>query len=159
MWTIRAAEPSDLDALQRFVGALSLASRVQRFFIPLRELPATVAGALVQRDPAHRFVVAEHAGAPIGLGQFVVLDDGRRAEVALVVADGWQRRGVGSGLLARLRADAQRRGLRELVLETLAANRGMRALARRAGFQLHLHPDDAALLVGRRALTDVDACA
>jgi acetyltransferase len=152
MWTLRPAEPADLEALQDFVAALSVATRVQRFFIPLRGLPAALATALVQRDPSHRFVVAEHAGAPIALGQLAIVADGARAEIALVVADGWQRRGVGTGLLACLHSEAKRRGLRELVIETLAGNRGMLALARRAGFELRAHPDDAGLRLGRRLL-------
>ena len=150
MWHLRTAQAKDIDALQRFVGNLSLATRVQRFFVPLRELPGELVRALRQADPAHRFFVAEAEGEPIGLGQLAM--NGEQGEVALVVADAWQSRGVGAGLLARLLDEAARRGLREVLLETLAGNRGMRALARRGGFELQRHPGDPDLLLGRRQL-------
>lgn len=150
MWHLRTAQAKDIDALQRFVGSLSLATRVQRFFVPLRELPGELVRALRQADPAHRFFIAEAEGEPIGLGQLAV--SGEQGEVALVVADAWQNRGVGARLLARLLDEAARRGLREVLLETLAGNRGMRALARRGGFELQRHPGDPDLLLGRRQL-------
>ena len=59
---------------------------------------------------------------------------------------------MGAGLLTRLMDEAARRGLREVLLETLAGNRGMRALARRGGFELQRHPGDPDLLLGRRQL-------
>jgi len=151
-WTLRLAAPADLPALQRFIGALSLRTRVQRFFLPLRELPIEVADALSRDDPAHRFVIAEDSTHPIGLGQLAVDVGGASAEVALVVADEWQGRGVGLGLLGWLAGEACRRGLHELALETLAGNRAMQALARRAGFALQRHPTDADVVVGRRRL-------
>ena len=151
MWHLRTAQGKDVDALQRFVGSLSLATRVQRFFAPLRELPGELVRALRQADPAHCFVIAEADGEPIGLGQLALR--GEQGEVALVVADAWQSRGVGARLLAQLLAEASRHGLREVMLETLAGNRGMRALAHRGGFDLQRHPGDPELLLGRRQLT------
>lgn len=150
MWRLRPAEAQDVDALHRFVGDLALATRVQRFFAPLRELPAEMVRALRQNDPAHQFVIAEFEGKPIALGQLAVC--GGHGEVALVVADEWQQRGVGVRLLARLVEVASRSGLRELRLETQIGNRGMRALARSVGFELRRHPADAVLLLGRLQL-------
>jgi acetyltransferase len=149
---LRAALPSDIDAVQRFVAALSLRSRVQRFFAPLRELPAGLASALQRNDPSHRFVVAERDGEIVGLGQYAVDAGGERCEVALVIDDRVQGLGLGRRLLARLLADAAGAGLRQAVLETLAGNAAMRALARRCGFELERHPEDPDLVLGRRPL-------
>ena len=53
-----------------------------------------------------------------------LLWDGEEAEVALLVQDGWQRRGVGGALLARL-VDAARRARTESVYAvTRACNAG-----------------------------------
>jgi N-acetylglutamate synthase-like GNAT family acetyltransferase len=150
MWRLRSAHANDVEALQRFVGDLSPATRVQRFFVPLRELPVDLVRALRQDDPAHRFVIAETGAEPIALGQLAV--SGEQGEIALVVADAWQGNGVGSRLLARLLDEASLRGLREVVMELLIGNRGMRALARRGGFELQRHPGDPDLLFGRRRL-------
>jgi len=149
---LRAAVPTDIDAVQRFIAALSLRSRVQRFFAPLRELPAGMASALQRDDPAHRFIVAERDGLVVGLGQYAVDPGGERCEVALVIDDRVQGLGLGRRLLARLLADAAGAGLRQAVLETLAGNAAMRALARRCGFELERHPEDPDLVRGWRLL-------
>jgi GNAT superfamily N-acetyltransferase len=143
MWRLRPAEARDVGARKRVGGAPAQGP-------PLRELPAGMVRALRQNDPAHRFIIAEVEGRPIALGQITVC--GGDGEVALVVADEWQRRGVGVGLFARLVEEASRSGLRELRLETQMGNRGMRALARSGGFELRRHPADAALLLGRLQL-------
>lgn len=149
---LRVAKPEDLGALDTFVAQLSLASRVQRFFAPLPRLPATMRDAIAGADPSQHFVVAGRGTSIVGLGQYAAAPDHPRCDVALAVADDWQGRGLGRRLLERLLADAARAGLREAVLETLVGNRGMRTLARRAGFSLAPHPEDPDLLFGRRDL-------
>lgn len=155
--TLRAVRARDIGAVQRFVAHLSLRSRTQRFFVPLRELPGELAHAIEGGDPRHRFVVAESEGELVAVGQYAIESEPHRCEVALVVADHWQGQGLGARLLERLLADAARAGLREARLEMLADNRAMRTLARRAGFRLALHPEDAQLLLGTRALAPGDA--
>ena len=149
---LRTATAADVDALQQFVAALSMRTRVQRFFAPLRGLPPDMVQALQRNDPAHRFVVAERDGAIVGLGQYAVDAGGERCEVALVIDDRLQGLGLGRRLLARLLADAAGAGLRQAVLETLAGNASMRTLAQRCGFELERHPEDPDLLLGRRPL-------
>lgn len=149
---LRAARPGDLRALDAFVGQLSLASRVQRFFAPLPRLPASMRDAIAKGDPLQHFVVAERGTSIVGLGQYAVLPEYPRCEVALAVADDWQGRGLGRRLFERLLADAARSGLREAVLETHSGNRAMRTLARSTGFSLVRHPEDPELLFGRRDL-------
>jgi len=149
---LRSAGRGDLPGLQRFVGRLSLRSRVQRFFSPLRELPSPLVRAIERGDGAHRLLLAEHAGEVVALGQYAVVEGGR-CELALVVADDWQGRGIGRALIDRLLADAALRGLHEAVLETMVDNRAMKSLAQRAGFVLRPHPEDRGLAFGRRSLT------
>lgn len=151
---LRAAQASDLDAVDEFVDRLSLASRVKRFFAPLRRLPEALRRAIAEGDPMQRFVVAEQRHSIVGLGQRATSPNRLRCEVALVVADAWQGGGIGRRLLERLLSDAARAGLREAVLETLPDNRAMRALAEKAGFILMRHPEDPRLVFGRRALVD-----
>lgn len=154
---LRAAMPADLPAIERLLPRLSLATRAQRFFTPLRAWPREMLRAIAERDAAQHFVVAELDGELVALGQLACASTQR--EVALVVADDWQRRGLGARLLDRLLDDARRLGLPDLRLETQRANAGMRRLAQRAGFALQPHPDDALLLLGRRSLAPLPACA
>ena len=76
----------------------------------------------------------------IGVARYVKISD-NEAELAIVLADAWQRRGLGAKLLGSLISAARARGVRRLVGETLSENNGMLALARRLGFKLGRHPD------------------
>ena len=60
--------------------------------------------------------------------------DGINAEFALVVADAWQGKGLGSALLERLCACAKEAGYEALYGHILEANHDMLALAARLGF-------------------------
>lgn len=80
----------------------------------------------------------------IGVARYVRDED--EAEFALVVADAWQGRGIGSRLLAKLAAVAHRRGIRHLYGEILATNLPMLELVRKLGFQLRRHKDDPTLM-------------
>jgi acetyltransferase len=67
------------------------------------------------------------------------LEEGGNAEVAVVVADAWQRRGIGTRLLRALAHHASGyEALRGLIL---AENRAMLALARRLGFRVLGYPE------------------
>jgi GNAT superfamily N-acetyltransferase len=71
---------------------------------------------------------------------------------ALAVADGAQSRGLGTRLARKLLAYAATRRLARIYGDVRAGNRPMLTVARRAGFGLHEHPADAALVRVERAL-------
>jgi GNAT superfamily N-acetyltransferase len=159
--TVRVAQPSDIGPLQQWYATLSLQTRAQRFFSPLRELPREMLKALESGDPAHRFLVVEGPEAEgndtlLGLGQYAVVPGQAHCELALLIADDWQGCGLGRRLLDQLLQDAVASGLRQARLETLHGNLAMRALARRAGFSVRTHPEDSLLLLGCRALAGQD---
>ena len=58
------------------------------------------------------------------------------ADLALAVADAWQRRGIGHGLAARLVERARANDMTALTGSMLASNRGARALLDRLGFRV-----------------------
>lgn len=60
-----------------------------------------------------------------------LLGEGDEAEVALLVRDDWQRRGLGSALLRRLAQHADRSGYAALVLHVQADNAPMLRTLRR----------------------------
>ncbi|MGY3168130.1 acetyltransferase [Thermostichus sp. MS-CIW-19] len=76
------------------------------------------------------------------------------AEFALLVADPYQRQGIGTELLTRLIQVARCEGIQRLAGEVLSENEGMRRLCRRLGFQLLPSPEDPGLL---RATLDLAA--
>ena len=71
-------------------------------------------------------LVAVVDGEPVGIARLV--RDGAEAEVAIAVADEWQRRGVGTFLADRLAADARAAGIERLRATMHAENRASMAL-------------------------------
>ncbi len=64
------------------------------------------------------------------------------AEFAIVIADAWHGRGIGSRLLAKLiDAAPPPRGVKGLYGDILAMNRPMLTLATKLGFKLSRHED------------------
>lgn len=70
----------------------------------------------------------------IGIVRYIANPDAESCEFALVVADEWQRRGLGRRMMALLVEVARSRGLREMIGHVLAENRSMLALCEALGF-------------------------
>lgn len=150
--TLRPVLPQDAALEQALVRALSPASRYQRFFAPIRELPADWLHRLTQVDyQQHQALIVEtfrgDAAVAVAEARYVVDEAGRQAEFAIVVADDWQRLGLGRKLLCTLLRSAAESGLQYLVGDVLATNAPMLALARSLGFRVVAHPDAGAQVV------------
>ena len=72
----------------------------------------------------------------IGLGTWIRLRDPSRAEVAFVVADEFQRRGIASRLLERLAAHARDAGIDRFVAQVLPENAAMLRVFGDTGFEV-----------------------
>jgi len=122
------------DGLRR----LSPQSAQRRFLSPKRSFSRTELRYLTEVDGLdHVALVAEYPSAParrlIAVGRFVRLDDDpRAAEVAVTVADEWQRRGLGSVLGKHLAHAARNRDIRRFTAtmssDNVAAHRLMATL-------------------------------
>ena len=77
-----------------------------------------------------------------GVSRYVTNPDWNSAEFALVVADEYQRKGVGTKLMQALMSTAKNRGLKILEGEILEQNRPMRSLVKKLGFVEEPIPDD-----------------
>jgi RimJ/RimL family protein N-acetyltransferase len=79
--------------------------------------------------------IAEEAGSKVIVGgsRYIVFEPGR-AEMAFVVIDTWQGRGVGSVLMRNLINIASIAGLNELTAEVLPENTAMRKVFGKFGF-------------------------
>ena len=93
----------------------------------------------------------------IGVARYVVDAATGKAEIAIVIADDWQRRGLGRRLLERLLTHATEACVREVEGIVLAMNKPMLALARSLGFTVHAEPGDATVVRIRRALAGASA--
>lgn len=125
---IRAIEPDDKDLLKASFDRLSQESRYRRFLSPKNRLTPRELAFLTEVDhDDHEAVVALHPKREEGIGvaRYVRLDDPEVAEVAVVVADDWQRRGVGTALLAELVERARPAGIRRFSAVMDGGNRAM----------------------------------
>ena len=82
------------------------------------------------------------AETELAVARYVTNPDGRSCEFAIVVADEWQRRGIGSRLLNALMDAARQRGFREMTGEILASNHNMLELVSNLGFRVESRSED-----------------
>lgn len=99
--------------------------------------------------------VATHAGSDliVGVSRYARIDGSRRAECAIVVADAWQGRGLGSELMRALADAARARDIDCLVGTTLAENARIAGWARRFGFSVQTEPHSGGLVVVQLDIT------
>ena len=129
--SLRSLGPDDLGALERFSHALSPETVYRRFLSPLPRLTPELGARLLAVDHRRTEAVAAFAGDRIvGVARYAQAGDAY--ELAVVVADAWQRRGVATALLGKLVELARQRGLRELSASLLAENRAAIGMLRRA---------------------------
>ncbi len=125
---IRPIRADDKRMLEDGLRQLSDESVHRRFLSPKRSFSRTELRYLTEVDGRdHVALVAEYPGHPvrrlIAVGRFVRLhDDPEVADVAIVVADDWQRRGVGTTLSEQLAADARRLGIRRFTATMASDN-------------------------------------
>jgi len=139
--TLRPIRPDDAGIEQAFVRDLSPASRHYRFMNSLRELTPGMLAQFTQIDYERQmaFIATVEEGGverEIGVARYVIDQDGESCEFAIVVADEWQRRGLGRRMMTLLIEVARSRGLREIVGLVLADNYPMLGLCRALGFEI-----------------------
>jgi RimJ/RimL family protein N-acetyltransferase len=130
---IRPIVPGDADALADAFERLSPLSRYRRFFTPMTRLSSTMLRALTEIDYVDRFAWVAFACEDerthlVGVSRYIRLDDPQTAEVAVVVVDPYQGRGIGTLLLDALVLEALRGGICRFHGSLLAENRPMRTL-------------------------------
>jgi acetyltransferase len=143
--TLRPLRPHDRDIEHAFVSGLSPETRSNRLLggaIAITpEYIERLVGVDFSRDMALAATAMLERETLLGVARYVQNKDNQSAEFAIVVADSWHGRGIGSRLLAKLIEAARKRGLTLLYGDILAMNRPMLALATKLGFKLSRHED------------------
>lgn len=133
---IRPLCPQDADALGVFHSRLSPETVYFRYFAPHPELSSDEITHLTSVDYFDRVaLVVLWRGEIIGVGRYDRVDD-VSAEVAFVIRDDAQGRGVGSLLLEHLAAAGRERGLQKFIAEVLPQNGRMLSTFRYAGYSI-----------------------
>ena len=145
--TVRPIRPEDAEIEQQFVRNLSDESRYNRFMDSVRELSPRMLLHFTHVDYERHMAliaVSGHGGAElqVGVARYVVDADGRRCEFAIVIADDWQRKGLGTLLMQALMAAARTAGVRVMYGDVLASNQRMLQLMARLGFAARFDDDD-----------------
>jgi acetyltransferase len=149
--TVRPIRPEDAQAEQEFVTGLSPEARYFRFMDTIRELTPQMLVRFTQidydREMAFVAMVAGERGGgkEVAVARYVANPDGTTCEFAIVIADEWQRMGLGRYLMTQLIEVARARGLAIMSGEILASNQGMLKLAGQMGFEIGPSPADPAL--------------
>ena len=155
--TIRPIRPEDAEIEQSFVKGLSSQSKYFRFMRSLNELTQEMLVRFTQLD-YHRelalIAVLEQDGreTELGVARYIINPDGQSCEFALVVADAWQGKGIGSRLMQALMEAARQRGLNEMNGEILATNHNMLHLMNSLGFSLRASSEDPGVRQASMAL-------
>ena len=132
---IRPLTADDQELLRSGFARLSERSRYLRFQTPLTELSGEWLSYLTAVDHHdHEALVAldEDGSEAVGVARFVRLSE-NVAECAIVVADDWQNRGLGSALLERLVERAHDEGVERFTALVLAENTDALRLLERLG--------------------------
>jgi GNAT superfamily N-acetyltransferase len=158
-YVIRAIAPGDRDALERFYAGLSPESRHARFH---------GAGPLATATCRY-FCGPDHARREGFVAETVGMD-GRHevighlclepaepgvVELAVAVADAWQRRGVGRALVAAAIAWAEAHEVTCLKASMLSGNTAVLNLVRSSGRHVSLSAADGGVVEARIAVRDV----
>ncbi|MFF4648505.1 GNAT family N-acetyltransferase [Streptomyces sp. NPDC001380] len=141
---VRRAGPDDRRAAVELHGRCSTATLRRRYHGPVGDADRYLAHLL---EPRHGQTLA----AELPDGRIVALAhlmwDGDGAEVAVLVEDAWQRRGLGTGLLRRLAALAGEAGVTSVHAVTQSSNTAMVAAMRRLEVPLDYEAEDGTLVV------------
>lgn len=132
---VRPIGPDDADRLVAFHGRLSPQTVHYRWFTAHPQLSEHEVERFTHVDHVDReALIALRGDDIVAVARYERLPGSDDAEVAFVVADAFQGRGVGSLLLEDLAAVARTRGIARFVAETLPDNRRMLDVFRQAGF-------------------------
>ncbi|WP_406129279.1 GNAT family N-acetyltransferase [Streptomyces sp. NBC_00989] len=145
--TVRRADTGDLDAAREMHERCSARTLGMRYHGPVGDADRYLNHLLSPRF-GRTLAVQTASGRIVGLGH--LLWDGDETEVALLVEDDWQRRGIGSELLGRLVRMAVEAGCESVYAVTQASNTGMVAAMRGLELPLDYQIEEGTLVVTAR---------
>jgi GNAT superfamily N-acetyltransferase len=119
---VRPGRPEDRGGLRDMFYRLSPKSTYLRFLAPYPRVPERALDLLLGAGS-----LVAVAGKEV-VGRAMYVRTGREAEVAVVVEDGWQGRGVGKLLMNALAGRAAHEGVEVLTGDVLGENRRMMGL-------------------------------
>jgi predicted CoA-binding protein/GNAT superfamily N-acetyltransferase len=156
---VRPVRSGDKAAVRTFLEGVSPESIGFRFF-GAADLD-WVTDWSVDVDYADRFALVVESGTPrcIVAHAAYVRENAERAEVAFLVADAWQDKGISTVLLAHLAVVAEEHGISTFTAEVLPHNHRMITVFRESGFPVEMRSTPDAISIELPTSLSVEALA
>lgn len=144
---IRPIRPEDASIETEFIAKLSERSKYFRFMSSLRQLTPEMLVRFTQIDYDREMALIavlqdNERETEIGVARYISNPDGISCEFAIVIADDWTKKGIGTKLLSQLMQIAKSRGLHRMEGEVLTDNHSMLHMAKNLGFTLSAFEND-----------------
>jgi acyl-CoA synthetase (NDP forming)/RimJ/RimL family protein N-acetyltransferase len=144
---LRPITPADADLLVSFYARVSEQSKYFRFFAPYPQLSDRDVARFTQVDYHDRLALIVTVGNEmIGVGRYERTGP-RTAEVAFLIEDAHQGRGLGQLFLEHLAQAARENGIARFVAEVLPDNRKMMTVFTEAGYKVAREFEDGVIMV------------
>ena len=148
---LRPVKISDEPLLKDFFYSLSDQSIHRRFMSQRKDMPHERLQDFVIIDYTNEMIILavekkeEDVEEVVGLGQYGIDPNSHTAEVALVVRDDHQCKGIGTVLLSYLTELAQKDGLMGFTAEVLMENAAMMHLFEKMGFDIQRRTEEGVI--------------
>jgi acetyltransferase len=145
---MRPVRPGDAQQMIDLFSDLSPETIFMRFFSPLKQISRSMLVRLSQIDYDREIALCAFVGDGdvrklIGVARIIFMPDGKTGEFAVVVADDWHGKGIGSVLLKQAMISAKKYGLSEVTGLVLTNNAAMLAMGQKIGFRVARDPDSS----------------
>ncbi len=145
----RPIKPSDEDLGREFFYSLSDETIYYRFFNIVKAMPHEKMQPLVNIDYRDEMAIAGFVGEPgeeemVAVGRYKIDPADNLAEIAFLVGDNWQKRGIGTYLFNKMTDIAIKRGISGFKAEVLAQNRKMMYVFHKSRFPVKTKLEDGA---------------
>lgn len=139
---LKPATPDDISKVESFMNRVSRESLRMRFMASISQVSSSVINELCNGDFKSSgcllAITGENGdGKVVGLGNYITAANGHTAEVAFLIEDGFQGKGIGTLLLERLAGLAAANGFVEFEAEVLPENQQMINVFKSSGFEKH----------------------
>jgi acetyltransferase len=150
--TLRHIAPTDAAKEQAFVHGLSPESKYRRFHGTIKDLSKKDLKKFTEPDARNAVAMVvlrsgEKGEEEIGVARYVIDPDRTNCEFAIVVADAWQKHGIGRKLMNALISHLQVSGIKQISGSVIKSNSVMRKFIKQMGFEETDAPDDPSTLL------------
>ncbi len=145
----RPVKPTDEPALSEMLYSLSNQSVHTRYFTYTMTFPHKDVQKLTNIDYRNDLAIVGVVPSPTGedivaISQYFLDPKTQAAEVAFIVQDEWQQKGMGTFLMDYIAQIARQRGVRRFYAKVLPANKPMLAIFHNSGFKVNTEFDGEA---------------